>query len=238
MIFAYRPETQVKQGKLDLLKPGGKANLKSFENYLKAPDMVEDVYIDMPFWALNLQHPTTIEAEGPPVHPEGSPPWLIVRYEFPARGDLPPVKLTWYDGGKKPNFEELEKRLNRGSGTPGKIPQWGSGVLFVGSKGMVLADYGRRMLLPQEKFAGFKPPEPTIPNTIGHHKEWVEACKTGGPTTCNFAYSGPLTESALLGAVSYRAASPLEWDAKNLKATNCPAAEEYLQREYRQGWKL
>ena len=191
-------------------------------------------YTDLAFWALGLKYPTHVASEGSqPVHPESCHKWMIVRFQFPARQGKPPVKLTWYDGGKKPAFEELQKKLGGG-----KIPPWGSGVLFVGSKGMLLADYGRRVLLPESKYADFKAPEPTIPNSIGHHKEWVEACKTGGPTTCNFAYSGPLTESALLGAVSYRSDSPLEWDAEKLKATNCPAAEEFIRREYRKGWVL
>ena len=98
-------------------------------------------------------------------------------------------------------------------------------MLFVGDEGMLLADYGKhRAACRRTKFADFKRPEPTIPNSIGHHKEWIEACKTGGPTTCNFDYSGPLTEAVLLGNVAYRAGKPLEWDAKNLKATNCPEA--------------
>ena len=119
-----------------------------------------------------------------------------------------------------------------------KVPAWSAAVLFVGKKGMLLADYGKRVLLPEEKFADFKPPEPTIPDSIGHHKEWVEACKTGGPTTCNFDYSGALTEAVLLGDVAYRAGSPLEWNAETLKATNCPAADRFLRRDYRKGWTL
>ena len=185
-------------------------------------------YTDLPFWALKLRHPTSVEAQGSmPVHPESCHQWMTVRYEFPARENLPPVKLTWYDGGKRPEF--LKER---------NIPDWGSGVLFVGEKGMLLADYGQRMLLPEAQFAGFQPPEPTIPNSIGHHQEWIEACKTGGPTTCNFDYSGALTEAALLGSVSYRIGRRLEWDAANLKAVNCPEADPLIRRPYRDGWKL
>jgi predicted dehydrogenase len=195
-------------------------------------------FTDLPYWALGLKYPTHVASEGSqPVHPESCHQWMIVRYQFPARGNQPAVKLTWYDGGKHPAFEELEKRLNQG-GAEHKIPRWGGGVLFVGTQGMLLADYGRRVLLPEKKFADFKAPAPSIPNSIGHHKEWIEACKTGAPTTCNFGYSGPLTESALLGAVSYRSGSPLEWDAEKLKATNCPDAEKYLRREYRASWTL
>jgi len=187
--------------------------------------------IDLPFWALDLQHPTTIEAEGPPVHPEGTPAWLIVRYEFPARGDLPPVKLTWYDGGKQPPLLE-EKNL----------PKFRSGILFVGDEGMLVTDYlnlGKgRELYPKQKFANFQPPKPSIPDSIGHKQEWVAACKTGSPTTCNFDYSGPLSETVLLGTVAYRVGKKLEWDAASLKATNCPEADQFIRREYRKGWTL
>ena len=103
---------------------------------------------------------------------------------------------------------------------------------------MLLADYGRRLLLPEADFKDFKAPEPTIPNSIGHHAEWIAACKTGSPTTCNFDYSGALTEAVLLGNVAYRAGQKLDWDAVALKATNCPEADRYLRREYRKGWTL
>ncbi len=185
-------------------------------------------YTDLPYWALDLRYPTTVEAKGSPVHPESTHEWMIINYDFPARGDLPPVKLTWYDGGKKPALV----------GTKGVPDDWNSGVLFIGSKGMLVADYTRHKLLQEAEFADFQPPEPTIPASIGHHAEWIAACKTGGPTTCNFAYSGPLTEAALLGSVSYRTGRKLQWDAKNLKAVGCPEADPLINRRYREGWTL
>ena len=185
-------------------------------------------YMDLPFWALQLKYPVTVEAEGPPPHKETTAPRLTVRYEFPARGDLPPVTLTWRNG--KDNLPPIYAEKN--------IPDWGAAVLFVGDKGMLLANYTKHLLLPESQFAGFQRPEPTIPASMGHHREWVQACKTGASTTCSFNYSGPLTEAVLLGNVSYRAGSKLEWDAEGLRATNCPAAERYLRREYRTGWVL
>ena len=184
-------------------------------------------YTDLAFWALELKYPTSIEAEGSPVHPESCHQWMIARFEFPARENLPPVKLTWYDGGKKPPF--LKER---------NIPDWGSAVLFIGQKGTLISDYGRHVLLPESQFADFKRPEPTIPKSIGHHREWIEACKTGGPTTCNFGYSGPLTEAALLAGVSYRIGEKIRWDAESLEAAGCPEADPYLHRQYRAGWTL
>lgn len=182
---------------------------------------------DLPFWALNLDAPLTIEATGPPPHPEIAPASMTATYTYGARGTMPPVKLTWYQGVPKP--PQWQEKI---------IPQWDSGVLFVGAKGMLLSDYGKHILLPEEQFKGFTPPSPSIPDSIGHHKEWLHACKTGAPTTCNFGYSGRLTEANHLGNVAYRADKKIEWDAKNLRIPNAPDAERFLRREYRKGWTL
>lgn len=182
-------------------------------------------YMDLPFWALNLRHPVRCEAEGPEVHPETCPLGLIVRYEFPKREGFVATRLTWYDGNKTP-------REVAGHRVPG------SGVMFVGTEGEMFADYGSYRLFPQDKFAGYKPPAPTIPRSIGHHAEWIKACKDGSPTTCNFDYSGALTEAVLLGNVAYRTGEALNWDAQNLKATNCPSADKYISKEYRAGWEV
>jgi predicted dehydrogenase len=183
-------------------------------------------FMDLPFWALDLRHPTHVEAEGPRPNAEMAAMWLIIRWDFPARDKQPALKFTWYDGGKRPKLF-----------TEKKLPDWGDGVLFVGDKGMLLADYGRRKLLPESDFAGFVAPPRTIPNSIGHYKEWVEACKTGGKTTCNFDYSGALTETVLLGTVAYRLGKGFDWNAKELKASE-PGTERFIRKEYRKGWSL
>ena len=184
--------------------------------------------IDLPFWALKLQAPTTIEAEGPlPVRPETYPDRLTVCWEHPARGDQPPVKLVWYDGKQRPKSPEgvdLGKRHK--------------GITFVGDKGTLLADYSSWTLLPEADFKDFKPPEPWIPSSPGHHQEWINACKTGSPTLCNFEYSGSLVEHNLLGTVAFRVGKKLDWDAENLKARNCPEADQFIRRPYRKGWSL
>jgi predicted dehydrogenase len=182
---------------------------------------------DLPFWALGLRHASTIEAEGPPVSSETAPPWLIVRWQFPARDKKPAVKMTWYQGGKKPPQVKDKKVLD-----------WGNGILFVGKKGMLVADYGRHLLLPEKVFAGFKRPAKTIPKSIGHHAEWIQACKTGKPTTCPFSYGGLLTEANLLGIVAYRTGKKIEWDSTKLEAKKCPEADRYLRKTYRKGWSL
>jgi predicted dehydrogenase len=182
-------------------------------------------YMDLPFWALKLRHPTNVEAEGPEVHPETCPLGLTVRYKFPSREDMPAVDLTWYDGDQIPKEIAGER-----------VP--GSGVMFVGSEGMMYANYSSYKFFPKEKFATFEPPAPSIPDSIGHHAEWIKACKDGSPTTCNFDYSGALTESVLLGNVAYRSGKALEWDGAKLKVTNAPEANKFLTKEYRKGWDV
>ncbi len=184
-------------------------------------------YNDLPFWALRLDAPLTVEASGPPPHSEIAPASMTAIYNYGPRGDMPPVQLTWHQGKLKP---ELWKE--------GKIPQWGDAVLFVGTKGMLLANYGGYVLLPEKDFADFQRPPKSIPDSLGHHAEWLRACKTGSPTTCPFSYSGPLTEANHLGSIAFRTGKKLHWDSKILRIPNAPEAEHYIGREYRQGWKL
>jgi predicted dehydrogenase len=182
---------------------------------------------DLPFWALKLQAPLTIEAGGPPPHPEIAPASMHATYEYGPRGDLPPVRLTWYQGEEKPEPWRL-----------GAIPKWANGVLFIGVRGMLLSDYGKHVLLPEKDFKDFKAPEPSIPKSLGHYAEWIHAAKTGAPTLSNFDYAGWLTEANHLGNVAYRAGKKLEWDAALMSARNAPEAEPYLRRDYRSGWSL
>ncbi len=185
--------------------------------------------LDLSFWALGIRQPTTVEAHSAaPADPDRAPTELTVDYEFPARGDAPAAQLTWYHGAKRPDvFDE--------AGAP---PNWGNGTLFVGDKGLLLANYGKYLLFPKEQFKDFKPPAPSIAQSIGHHAEWIKACKEGTPTLCNFEYGVALTETVLLGNVSHRLGKKLEWDATKLAATNAPQAEAFIKTEYRKGWEL
>lgn len=191
-------------------------------------------YMDLCHWALDLRAPLAVEAEGPPVDSVSTPAWCIARYEYPARGDQPPLKLTWYDSGKQP--ELAEKILKIGDRPLGQV--YKGAQLFIGSEGMLVSDYTKHHLLPQEKFADYKRPPQTIEKSVGHHREWVDAIKNGGTPLCNFDYSGALTEAVLLGTVAYRCGKRIEWDAANLKVKNSPEGQQLIHKEYRKGWTL
>lgn len=190
-------------------------------------------YMDLPHWALDLRAPSSVEATGPKYDPVSCPAWCIAKYEYPARGKFPACKLTWYDSGKKP-----EEKLAALTHSKVKPSTWNSGVLFVGSKGLLLSNYGEHYLFPEDKYVDFKRPEQTIPKSIGHHREWTNAIRNGGPTTTNFDYAGALTEAVLLGTVAYRHGGKIEWDSANLKIKNAPDAQKWLHKEYRKGWTL
>jgi predicted dehydrogenase len=182
---------------------------------------------DLPFWALKLQAPLTIEASGPPPHPEIAPASMSATYEYGPRGDQPPVNLTWYQGERKPEIWKT-----------GGIPQWDSGCLFIGGKGMLLVDYGKHILLPENDFKDFQRPAPTLERSPDHHLEWLQACKTGRPASANFQYAGWLTEANHLGNVAYRTGKRLRWNPTTLKAENAPEADRFIRRPYRDGWTL
>ncbi len=190
-------------------------------------------YIDLAHWALKLRAPAVIEAEGPPVDPVSCPEWCIAKYVYGARENLPPVKLTWYDSGQQP---QIAKRLTVQGKPMGEL--FRSAQLFIGSEGMLISDYNRHFLLPEDKYAGFTPPPQTIPKSVGQHIEWLQAIKTGGTTTCNFDYAGALTEAVLLGTVAYKSGERLEWDADNLKVKNSEQAQQLIHKEYRKDWVL
>lgn len=185
-------------------------------------------FMDLPAWALDLGLPRAVEATGRKTYVGDNtvPDVMKVDYRFPAAAGRGEVHLTWYHGVPGPALDGSVRHEG-----------FGSGVLFEGSKGKLLADYGRYRLLPDEFARGFTPPARSIPASVGHHREWTEAVKTGGRTTCNFDYSGRLAEAVLLGNVAYRAGRPITWDAENGR-TDSPEADRYLAREYRRGWEL
>ncbi len=171
-----------------------------------------------------------VEAEASEMHPETYPRRLTAKYQFPARGNLPPVKVTWYNGALKPPKEVL-------LGHP--MTEWG--CLVSGAKGAILSSCPwntRFELLPKATFEGYQGPAPTLPRVPGHHAEWIAACKGGPKTFSSFEIGGPLTEIILLGHVATLANQPIEYDPLAGKIVNCPAANPLLHREYRAGWTL
>jgi predicted dehydrogenase len=184
---------------------------------------------DLPFWALKLDAPKAIEAFGPEPHPEIAPASMTAVYEYGPRGDMPACKLTWHQGSHRP-------QIWKDAG----IPQWQNGVLFIGTNGrMLLSDYGKHVLLPEAEFKDFQRPEKFIPDSPGQHQEWLLAIKNGTPTGSPFNdYAGLLTEANHLGNVAYRAGTKIHWDTAAMRVTNTRAADQFIRREPRAGWKL
>jgi predicted dehydrogenase len=188
--------------------------------------------LDPIFRALKLKYPTSIQAVSSLVNEETYPLASIVRYEFPSRGKMPPVTLTWYDGGMRPmQIPELEEGMKMGSG----------GTLYVGKKGKILDD----KILPVSLRNSYKPPAPYIPSSPGHEQEWIEACKGGAPAGSDFEWAGPLTETVLLGNIALRkelretlSGKVLKFDPEKFSFPDMPEADQFLHTKYREGWKL
>jgi predicted dehydrogenase len=190
--------------------------------------------MDAPYWALDLGYPASVEACSTAVNSETGPLASMVRYSFPARGDKPAVKLTWYDGGMlPPRPEELPDNQPMGNEN--------GGVIFVGDKGKILAadeNAQHPRLLPESLAKDFPDPATTMPRSPGHHLDWIAACKGGQPAGAHFDYSGPLTENVLLGNLAIRSGKKLIWDGPNMKCTNVPEANSFIHCPYREGWTL
>ncbi|MCD6393516.1 MAG: Gfo/Idh/MocA family oxidoreductase [Planctomycetes bacterium] len=189
--------------------------------------------LDPVFTALKLTHPTSIDATSMGLNKDTHPLSSIVTYKFGARGDLPPVKLTWYEGTRPPRPEDLEdgRRLGNSEG----------GSLFKGTKGKLMAGvYGEGpRLIPESRMKEYKKPPETIPRIkCSHEMEWVAACKENRQAGADFGYSGMLTETCLLGNVARQVDTRIEWDHKNLKVTNLPEANQLIHPPYRDGWSL
>ena len=211
--------------------------------------------MDGPFFALELGYPTSVEATvtgfkggahdmikldghefpvqsscvGPDA--ETAPAASVIRYDFPERGDMPPVSLTWWDGGLKPERPpELESS---------HLPS--NGNLFIGDKGKILCGtYGSNLrMVPRSKMDDFDAPPATLDRIkVSHEEDWIRACKGGKPASSNFNYSGPLTEVVLLGNLALRTGRRLEWNGEKMKVTNVPDANKYVRDDYRKDWSM
>jgi predicted dehydrogenase len=206
--------------------------------------------MDGAFWALRLAEAEkfTIEAEATGLTAKSYPKASTVRYHFGARGDMPPVTLNWYDGGRRPPRPEEYPDTREFVGS--------NGTIFVGDKGKLTfgaltagtsgGQAGPRFI-PESLAQSYRRPKQTIPRikekrTWGklrrHEEDWIRACKGGTPACSRFEIAGPLTEIALLGNIALLAGEPIEWDSKNLKVTNSSDANRLIRRKYRRGWTL
>lgn len=207
---------------------------------------------DLPFWALQLNAPTTISAEQDGMTLESPPKSSTIVYQFPERENapghmpnhgmtakearknlLPAVKFVWHDGGRKPG-EDLVKGK--------KLP--GNGVILVGDKDTLYVPnfWGRGEFLSGATYDSFKNIAETLPKAPNwdrcHYEEWTVACKGGPRALSNFDYAGPLTEMMLLGNVALRAGRKIEWNADKLKVTNDKETNHLIRKEYPKGWKV
>ncbi len=181
---------------------------------------------DVAFWALDLRGPVSVSTKGSPVMSDSGPTWMIATFDFPARGKLAPVKLFWYEGTAQ---------------LPAAVAQFlpMNGSLFIGDKRMISIkhDFMPNLIFADTK-RDYKPTPSSLPKSPGHHKQWINACKTGSPTGSNFGYAGPFTEMVHLGNIAYRIDKPITYDPVKLEITNVPGANALLRKKYRAGWEV
>ena len=188
---------------------------------------------DVAFWALDLRDPVSAQAESSEIFPDSAPKWSVVTIQFPERNGRPPVKFTWYDGGKLPPADLVKKD---------ELPTNGS--IIVGDKDTLYVPnmWGGGTFLSGAKLEDFKDVPDKLPKTQDterrHYQEWIEACKGGPPAWSNFDYAAPMTEALLVGNLAVRLGKKIEWDAASMKAKNCPEADPLIKTEYRKGWSL
>ncbi len=185
-------------------------------------------------WALQLGPPSSVEC----VSQEGgneltAPSKAVIRYEFPERNGMAPLVLYWHDGGNMPPHPAgIDPDVKLGSGD--------NGSLYIGDKGIITADtYGANArLLPDKLMEDYEFPKEVIPRVAGHHQDWIQSCKGGVPSSSNFNYSGPFTETVLLGNLCLRCEGILLWDADKMRVTNNKAANQFVKVKYRKGWEI
>jgi predicted dehydrogenase len=188
---------------------------------------------DTIFRVLKLGPPASVEASSTKTFKETFPAASIMHFQFPARGELPPVRLAWYDGGlRPPRPPELEDGREMG--------RENEGLLFVGDRGSILCGFNGSdpRLIPESRMREFQQPPKSLPRSPGNYREWIEACKGGKPGGANFEFEGPITEALLLGNVALRTGKKIYWDGPNMKVTGPAEAQQYVSAEYRPGFSL
>ncbi len=208
--------------------------------------------VNMPFRALKLGYPTGVECEiDSRVYPETFPLTSRIRYEFPEREGLPPVKFWWYDGNPNESFKPIRPTADATKeivATLGGLPE--SGALIIGEKGKLFSpdDYGARFFVAMKGQDEFTPGEShdackavaqSIPRSPGHMREWFRMMQDGTPAYSNFDIAAYLTEIILLGCIALRVGEgvKVDWDGPNMKSTNLPEAERFVRRQNRAGWE-
>ncbi|MFN0195303.1 MAG: Gfo/Idh/MocA family protein [Planctomycetaceae bacterium] len=183
--------------------------------------------LDIPFWALDLKSPTRVDIVAGDVDELRPPTQMTTSFQFPKSDKRPAVTMHWYHTKIAPPIVAekgmIADKMNN---------------LFIGTKGMLLCGFDKWKLYPEKEFANFRAPDLTMPPSPGFYREWIDACKGGNPATCHFDYSGPLTETVLLGNVAYRSGGSFDWDSKNLKALGNDNAERFLKPQFRPGWEV
>jgi predicted dehydrogenase len=190
--------------------------------------------INMPFWALELKYPTTIEAQAEGNTPESGPTAATITYVFPAGRYSDELQYKWYDGGRMPPAEVFAD-ANLTAAAAKKFD-----LVMIGEKGKFFFERNKLdwLVWPATLLEDFTQPPVSLPRSRSHHGEWIDACKGGPPTLSNFGYASLLTETVLLGNLALRRGKKIQWDAANMKVVGMPEADQYIRREYRKGWQL
>jgi predicted dehydrogenase len=191
--------------------------------------------INMPFWALELKHPTTIEAQAEGNTRESGPKSSIITYTFPAGPYSHELQYRWYDGGRMPADEVFA-----GANLTAKEVAKKFDLVMIGEKGKFFFERHSLdwLVTPAALLEKFTPPPVSLPRSRSHAGEWLDACKGGPPTQSNFGYASLLTETVLLGNLALRVGEKIHWDAAGMKVVGMPQADQYIRREYRKGWQL
>jgi predicted dehydrogenase len=195
---------------------------------------------NLPFMALNMRDPISVEAECPEHDGDAFPAWSRIRFEFPELGGRAPFTMTWYDGGQLPPMELFDDVThNVKDGDDEVPPPWQSGVLMIGEKAKMYAagDYAEKGI---EIIGDVEPMDVEFPPARGHVEEWFNAIRNfNEPATSNFpSYAGPLTETILLGNLAVWKRGRVEWDPKNLKPLNDPSLDRIVHAEYHNGYSV
>ncbi|MDZ4832030.1 MAG: Gfo/Idh/MocA family oxidoreductase [Phycisphaerae bacterium] len=196
--------------------------------------------LDLPFWALELDGPrgdrVTATADGPALEAVGCPKWVEATWVFPdaVPNGADPLILRWFDGGRvPPTVQEL--------GGKDKQDYFGRfSVCFQGTKGFLMANYDEMLVL---QVPDAVTPPTSIPNSLGHHREWLDALRQGATTgngspLCGFEYAAPLTELVLLGTVAYRTQRAVEWNRRASLGSLDPTLRAALTEPYRAEWEF